>query len=215
MTTAAQRDPRIMKNTFLKDVENHEMDVILDDGGVIRCIHFHPKDKVLGAYYFTLTTWPNHLCISGDMGTYVFSRELDMFAFFDDTRIKRKDGFFVNFDYWAEKIVSVSRFEGEVNIFNWKETIKELTEELNLSKEKAEELKDLEYPGNAHLAVHLLEETLDGCAYVPDHVVYSPSFHTQWCMNAILWGISEYKKHRVVQEKHDYGTIKASHTEIY
>lgn len=89
-----------IKSSFLADTSNHEMTVRLDHN-VYRHIRFkRPGDS---CYWFELVTWPHHLCISGDMGTYVFSRTEDMFRFF------RTDQLEINEDYWSEKVVSSDR----------------------------------------------------------------------------------------------------------
>lgn len=79
---------------FAKDVENHQMQVLVDDE-VHRSLLFKQPDT--GNMYFRINTWPNHLCISGDMGTFVFSRLHDMFAFFRGDKEP-------NLGYWSEKL---------------------------------------------------------------------------------------------------------------
>ena len=63
---------------FLEDIKNHYMKVLRDDG-VNRHIRF---TQGRFRYHFDLITWSEHLCISGDCGTYVFRRTEDMFDFF-------------------------------------------------------------------------------------------------------------------------------------
>lgn len=83
---------------FLKDVADHKM-TILRDEGVNRHIRFRrPKTISMG---FDVLTWPGHLCYTGDMGTYVFQRLNDMFEFF---RGNNQNGLFINPRYWAEKL---------------------------------------------------------------------------------------------------------------
>jgi hypothetical protein len=86
---------------FLSDVATHEMTVVADEGNV-RHLLFKAPDTV--TQYFNLTTWPDHLCISGDMGTYVFSRLEDMFDFFRENKI--------NPGYWHEKVKADCTFFG-------------------------------------------------------------------------------------------------------
>lgn len=92
---------------FLKDVLCHEMHIIRDEG-VNRHIRFKRRDEM--AYYFDIVTWPGVLVISGDCGTWVFSRTEDMFGFF---RTKKsdwnysKDGLSINPGYWSEKLLAV------------------------------------------------------------------------------------------------------------
>lgn len=86
---------------FLDDVAKHEMTVLADQGNV-RHLSFRAPGTVI--QHFNLTTWPNHLCVSGDMGTYVFSRLEDMFDFFRENKI--------NPGYWHEKLKANCTFAG-------------------------------------------------------------------------------------------------------
>lgn len=93
------------EQVFLKDVAAHEMTVIRDDG-VYRHIRF--KRPSTTSFYFDLITWPGHLCYTGDMGTYVFSRTRDMLEFFrcaqEDTRLPEGRKLVINPQYWSEKL---------------------------------------------------------------------------------------------------------------
>ena len=63
---------------FLDDVKNHEL-TIHQNNGVYRHLTFKNADDCHQS--FNITTFPNHLVITGDMGTLVFSRLYDMFNF--------------------------------------------------------------------------------------------------------------------------------------
>jgi hypothetical protein len=92
---------------FLRDVADHQMVVIRDDG-VNRHIRF--KQQHTGNMYFDLITWPGYLCYTGDMGTYVFQRTTDMFDFFrTDREYNRQRGrrLAINPGYWTEKLIAV------------------------------------------------------------------------------------------------------------
>lgn len=92
---------------FLKDVGQHAMQVLRDDG-VYRHIRFKRPES--SSYYFDLITWPGAFCYTGDMGTFVFSRLKDMFEFFraDRDHGKRQGkGLFINPGYWSEKLLAV------------------------------------------------------------------------------------------------------------
>lgn len=97
----------ITEDQFLKEVDQHVMEVIRDDG-LYRHIRFrHPGTMCM---HFDLITWPGYLCYCGDMGTYVFWRLDDMFAFFRTDREpahrhNRKLG--INPGYWSEKLRAV------------------------------------------------------------------------------------------------------------
>lgn len=82
---------------FLKDVESHRM-TVLSDSGVNRSLKF--ENPNCSNLHFFITTWPGHLCISGDMGTFVFARIHDMFLFFDGKEPQ------ANMDYWSEKLIA-------------------------------------------------------------------------------------------------------------
>jgi hypothetical protein len=99
---------------FLKDTANHRMTVLLDSG-IYR--HIRLKQPGTGNMWFDLVTWPGCLTISGDMGTWTFSRVDDMFTFFRHTprRVKQSrclcavcgrlsTELKINPSYWAEKL---------------------------------------------------------------------------------------------------------------
>ncbi len=102
---------------FLHDAREHQMSILMDNG-LYRHLRF--KRPTGSAYWFDIVTWPGRLCISGDMGTYVFNRLEDMFEFF---RTDRRDwsfnpnGLSINPGYWAEKIDAVDK-HGDFKVFN-------------------------------------------------------------------------------------------------
>ena len=84
---------------FLNDVKNHELTIHQNDGVDRHLIFKNPNDC---NQHFNITTFPNYLVITGDMGSLVFSRQYDMFDFF------RSDDLSINPSYWGEKIESTS-----------------------------------------------------------------------------------------------------------
>lgn len=93
---------------FLNDVKNHEL-TIHKNNGVYRHLTFaNPNDC---DKYFNITTFPNYLVITGDMGALVFSRLHDMFNFFRSNDLK------INSGYWAEKIQSAS-YQGKIESYS-------------------------------------------------------------------------------------------------
>ncbi len=76
----------LTKKQFLHDIENHEMQIYKDDG-IFRCITF--KKENTSNQQFTITTFPNYLVITGDMGDFVFTRLEDMFNFFRGENIHK------------------------------------------------------------------------------------------------------------------------------
>lgn len=104
---------------FLRDVRDHKMVIARDDGVHRHLIFKRPNSKIM---YFELLTWPDKLCYSGDMGTFVFERLEDMFEFFRTDRIHRSpregDGLAINPGYWSEKLVSICKREGGPSVFD-------------------------------------------------------------------------------------------------
>jgi hypothetical protein len=92
------------EQNFLKDVAEHQMLVIRDEG-LNRHLRFKKPDTY--CMHFDLITWPGHLCYTGDMGTYVFTRIEDMFQFF--RRAGKEKKYAIDRRYWAEKCISLDR----------------------------------------------------------------------------------------------------------
>jgi len=84
---------------FLDDVKNHEI-TIHQNNGVYRHLTFKKPDSY--HRYFNITTFPNFLVITGDMGALVFFKREDMFSYF------RSDNLNIYPDCWAAKIQSTS-----------------------------------------------------------------------------------------------------------
>ncbi|HIH4390768.1 TPA: hypothetical protein ACYSD8_004679 [Citrobacter freundii] len=82
-------------NRFLVDTAFHLLEIIRDDGFYR---HLRMKQPGTSCYYFDIITWPGYLTVTGDMGTWTFSRIADMFNFFG-----RWDGE-INIGYWSEKL---------------------------------------------------------------------------------------------------------------
>lgn len=105
---------------FLRDVAEHTMTVIREDG-VSRHIRFAKPST--SCMHFDLITWPGILCYTGDMGTYVFQRTTDMFEFFRHDRAynqSRGRKLSINLGYWTEKLIAIdgSRHGGKVKEFD-------------------------------------------------------------------------------------------------
>lgn len=94
----------LTKDQFDRDVAQHQLMIRLDQG-VHRHLTLKAPDTL--AYHYHITTWPGHLAMTGDMGSWVFSRLQDMFEFFRQPRI--------NLSYWSEKLQAcdcTGRYDG-------------------------------------------------------------------------------------------------------
>ena len=108
------------EESFLKDVETHQLKILRNDG-VYRHLRFKRPDS--GTYYFDIVTWPGFLAISGDMGEAMFSRVDDMFMFFrmgkNDFNFHAERKLNINVGYWSEKLLAgskegIKRYESEL-----------------------------------------------------------------------------------------------------
>ncbi|MBV2127955.1 hypothetical protein [Arsukibacterium indicum] len=106
---------------FTKDVKNHQLTTIKDDG-----LYRHLLVKQPGTIemHYEIITWPGYLCYCGDMGTFVFERVEDMFCFF------RKTPGTINEPYWSEKLQATDRSDGHTK-FCRDEFERAVTEVLN------------------------------------------------------------------------------------
>ena len=183
-----------MKDRFFTDVLAHEL-IIIRDAGAYRHLRFKKPDT--SNMYFDLLTWPGHLCFTGDMGSYLFSRVRDMFGFFRDDRLR------INPQYWAEKVLAQDR-EG---IQQWsdklfremaiervtthfedvpstrRDALSELTEDVLPYAEEEWEAAPA-YMNFSYGGFHSEAEDLSSC--------YEYTFRYLWCCHAIVWGIQQY-----------------------
>ena len=198
---------------FLKDTATHEM-VVHQDYGVYRDLAFKkPGDS---AYRFNLVTWPGYLCISGDMGTYVFSRLTDMFTFFRS----EKPELTINPSYWSEKCQAADR-NGKVKEFSpdlFKAAIAERLETyLEGFHDPLDEMKEKElreavddwvltqiYDGPQVAFMAARDFDFDNDAVFDDfgeNPCETYTFHFLWICYAIQWGIRQYDAARKGEEK--------------
>lgn len=183
---------------FLKDIANHSMDVLLDNG-----IYRHLEFSAGGSFNqkFQITTWPNYLCISGDMGCYVFSRLEDMFEFFRG-QLDR-----INPRYWHEKLQSDSKYVGSMDYSPdlFREAVKEhfdrwVEDETPSDQQKAELWKRIEEEVlsadniyEAHSQASIFEH--DECTFFQDfweHKLQDYTGQFIWCLYAIVYAIHQY-----------------------
>lgn len=196
---------------FLRDVADHVMTVIRDDGAS-RHIRFAKPGT--GCMHFDLITWPGYLCYTGDMGTYVFSRLTDMFEFFRTDREykKRHHGarLGVNFSYWGEKLQSIDRCDGYKNFSpaKFKANAMDFVDQHGLSGKLGHGLRDelneafeIADSGDANaaysaiLGIDIQRGHRGAKQAFPDFYEMSSddySFRFVWCCYALAWGIEVY-----------------------
>ena len=201
-------------NSFNDSIQTHKMKVALDNG-TYRHLVFRPSGSS-SVGKVEIVTFPWSLVVTGDMGTWVFSRIEDMFCFFrnDDSRI--------NPYYWSEKVqngVSGGRrdsgcMEYDPDVFKQnvidhldnydfedsgttkEEVIEALNNEIywDMSHENiVEQLDNLEV-GEGSWSISEpwdIESTKWCCHYI-------------WCCRFIVWAIAQYDAlNKPVEEKSD------------
>jgi hypothetical protein len=181
---------------FQADTKNHQVQIVLDQG-----VHRHLKCQEPGTwcYGFHITTWPGHLCISGDMGCYVFARSPDMFQFFRGERI--------NPQYWSEKLQADSvrsghkAFSGKVfreaikrDFMGWR--FEEGESRVAAFQDVRNELLENEYStaSEAVGAAMSYKCAVSGNEFVDflDHDLEEYTHHFLWACHAIQWAIACY-----------------------
>lgn len=197
----------ITKGTFLQEVATHQMQIIRDDG-VNRHVRFKSPGTI--AAQFDLITWPGHLCYTGDMGTYVFSRIKDMFEFFRADK-RHGDGLHINRGYWSEKVLAADR-HGKITEFSGDQFVTRLREALEECIAANRDEWDDDYPAElrarfddevaayADDGEHAARQAAEGFE-VDDEQVFTDLWeydfhrftdHFTWCCLALAWGIKQY-----------------------
>lgn len=189
----------LTEEKFLKDVAEHQMTVILDDG-----VHRHLRFAKPGTYCmsFDIVTYPGYLVYSGDMGCYVFSRLKDMFEFFR-TRPRDEDAerLHINLGYWAEKLQATDKPDGHKEFSEdlFRERITEQLDSMEADTELREAVEeyilcyadDGEY--RAREALDQFEH--DGLRIFADCWEWNfteYTFRFVWCCYALAWAIKRY-----------------------
>jgi len=183
-----------MKDIFLKDIKNHKMEILLDNG-LYRHLIFSDGTYI---YRFEIMTFPNCLTITGDMGTFTFSRLKDMFCFF------RKDELIVNTGYWHEKMIGDSCYipARKWSMESFKENVMECYNNWikDLDEEEIEDIKErvdnlLYFADSEYEAVCAINnwdsnmfQNFWECSCMEKTHQYV------WCLYAIVWAIQQYDK---------------------
>lgn len=187
------------RKAFVANTVNHKMHIVAD----------HPTGKHLrfsnggsSIASFGIVTWDNHLCIYGDMGTYVFMKHSlpDMIEFFSEhTAPLSANGA----AYLAEKLISAdveASSTGSIWEFDPDKAIiaiEALVEEgcPALDAEDTERIEDMRSEDEFYSFLlandYFFGESLD---------VTCMKFRFLWVLNAIIWDVETYKQHKKEEE---------------
>lgn len=200
MEIALDDCPEKVLDRFTRDTANHAMTVLRIDG-LYRHVRFaNPRSSV---YWFELVTWPGSLCITGDVGSYVFRRVEDMFNFFRDDR----KGSRINPGYWKQKLQAADKDGYEKfcpHVFRAavKDDFDCHFQDSDDAALKAETWKEIEYEifsaleeGGEHAACTAIHEfDFKGFAFEDffEHRIVDYTWTYLWCLHAIVWGIERF-----------------------
>ena len=182
---------------FPREVADHQMHVKHDDG-LYRHLLF--KQPNTSNRYFNITTWSGYLCISGDMGCYVFARLTDMFEFF-------REGRGINPGYWSEKLQADEKHSGHREfsealfrqniVSDFRAAYPQGTERRLEHWSLLRELLEWETPHSSDSAITAAMTWCDADGKKPfydfyEHRLEDYTFHFLWCCHAIKWAIQQY-----------------------
>jgi hypothetical protein len=188
--------PTEIAERFAKDIANHEIEIIKNDGA-----HRHVKCASTGEHkwnqWFEIVTWPGCLAYNGDMGSYMFTRLEDMFDFF-----RRNDGQ-INPGYWAEKCVSADRDKiKKFSVDKFRKNVIDAAKEYCDVHEKNElpnrirkEITELLEAEDEYDCVSRLRDFDSDLVEFNDFWEVSNMEYTHrfiWCLHAIVWTIAKF-----------------------
>ncbi|MFT4471399.1 hypothetical protein ACMX2H_15965 [Arthrobacter sulfonylureivorans] len=191
--------PKVLES-FTGDTDQHGMNILLDQG-VYRHVRFQ-KESGSSMYWFDLITTPGLLTINGDMGTYTFSREHDMFPWFNSG--------YVNEGYWSQKLrASDHRPNHSIREFDddtfrrfviedfWERRVDEspVFAAAVWRAIKDELIGVYVLPDDQREAIEKLDQfDCGGWTYSEpwEHDFTKPDYTYLWNLHAILWGIQRY-----------------------
>ena len=182
--------------SFNRDTTEHTMKVHRDDG-LYRHLEFSNRGSSI--YRFDLITWPGHLTVCGDMGTWTFSRTADMFEFFggEDGRI--------NPGYWGEKLQSGAGWRGadicmefdedsfKSGLREWLAEYQEEHDDVAAIATTINEICEEEYSHELQARQAIYNSDLPGKYELMEGLTMKRySHHYLWILHAIVCGIQQY-----------------------
>ena len=216
LATMSAKDLDISKR-FANDIKDHEL-TIVQDSKLYKHIRLTRPGTIV--MWFELVTWPGHLCYTGDMGSYVFSRVRDMFAFFRQEK--------PNPSYWKQEVLAsdvdgITEYSPDVFKAMIKEYFENQTTEWDDASKAAlwlaiqnEVFPVAEYETFARKATeeftHDAKESIHGRFCFQDFGEYDFStftFRFKWCCHAIPWAIDKYDKFKELQQQATIGAPPA------
>lgn len=166
-------------------------------------MHRHLSCSNGGSWHqrFDVVSYPGHLVFSGDMGSFIFRRETDMFAWFHSATIE-----WLSADYVGQKVQAGQGKEFSPGVFREVvNTIRDDWAECGYDDQYPEEFAEaFDEDGYAHITFK--EEThefLRGLSVGPhektewyEYDLDGYTFQFIWALRAMRWAISTYYEMR-------------------
>jgi hypothetical protein len=206
-------EAELIRADFLQWTKDHKIEVRHNDG-VYRDLFFQKPGTVIDS--FGIITWPGHLTIYGDRGTYTFARIYDMHNFFRRSR----GSLTINPGYWGQKLEGICRRCGyeEISEDFFRDAVMGYLESWGIEEESdewsdmenqlIEALEYVDLSGDCRSAYDELEgmefTSNAGNEYriddLWDHSFTDYTYNYIWCLYAIVWGIEQFDKWKVQEE---------------
>lgn len=210
---------------FLVDTALHRLEIIRDDG-VYR--HLRMQEPGTSCYYYDIITWPGYLTVTGDMGTWTFSRVHDMFNFFGGWTGE------INTGYWSEKLEAgadcsareflAKKYDHDAFCRSLKDSMSEYLDPSADDQMEDEEWDDEDdTPDSDKAKVREAVRELCRCEFSNEWEAYQATYdadwpdrwsawdvcdgltfktytsHFRWVLFAITWAISKYHNTKLVE----------------
>jgi len=207
---------KFTEEQFFKDIHNHVLAIDKDDGLYRHLVFSRPDSWV---FKFMITTWPGYLCISGDMGCYVFTRIEDMFEFFrmDENDFMRQEEkkLQVNPAYWGEKCVAecviskMKEFDSDLvleNVQCYFDTYFEDTENIEEKEAVWQEIESqILSAGTSEYEIFSAIQNFTTCGIDTAFTFVdfwecsymTKTYRFMWCLHAISYAVREYDNHKI------------------
>jgi hypothetical protein len=181
---------------FLKNVKDHEMTILKDDGEY-RHLRFKRADS--GQYYFDIVTFPYHLVITGNMGEYVFGPCDDILRIFRGHELED-----LSLYYFNQKCLAGHKSEWSSDVF-WDEVrgiLEEPCEESGMALSEAMSIleKNIDDASMDIACQQFAEFDFEGelgfdVPFEPTDSFGSclaPTYTYEWACHAGVWGTQKF-----------------------
>lgn len=172
---------------FASHTTDHEL-TILRDEGVYR--HVRCREPGTGIWGWDIVTWPGYLAMSGDLGSWTFTRESDMLVDFFSGR--------VNVGYWLEKCVSWDRHSHARGTVSAERVRTAAADHPDGDWTHAIEVAT-EYDGTTEMSP-VYEALMDVYPDAWEWTITEPDIHAVRALHAIAWTREHYLAHQSGQE---------------